>query len=155
MKALSTVTGALPSSAMAVTRDQLLDALARLGEGEARDDYAAHRTIMSPTFRGYWLGALEPTTGVDAYIESFGALRSALDDYAVDVPVPPVVDDKRVVTTWVIRGRVTRDLFGVTAPGRSVVWAGCSVWTFDDDGHIVELRTYGDTRQLLSPSTPA
>lgn len=138
---------------MAVTRDQLLDALTQLGEGEARSDFAAHRTILSPTFRGYWLGALEPTTGVDAYIDSCCALRSALDDYAVDVPVPPVVDGKLVVTTWVIRGRVIRDLFGVTAPGQPVVWAGCSVWTFDDDGHILELRTYGDIGQLLSQLT--
>lgn len=108
---------------------------------------------MHPQFQDFRLGAWTPVAGVEAYIESVGDLRAALDNYHVDVPIDPIIDAQHVVTTWVINGSMVNDLWGMEATGHSVAWRGCSVWSFATDERILELRTFADLGQLLGQLT--
>ena len=128
----------------------LVHALQRLGDGEAAMDFAAHRELMDPEFRDFRFGAMDPVIGVDPYIQAFREFRAAFDDYTVDVPIPPVARAPHAVTTWVLHARMTGSFIGLEPSGAAISWPGCSVWTFDAQGHICELRTFADTGQLLA-----
>lgn len=135
------------------TRARRLDHLRRLGEGEEVADFAAHHEIMRPDLRDYRFGADEPVIGIDPYAEALTEFRRAISDFAVDIPIDPIVDGDHVTTVWAYRGRMTGGLWGLPASGRTFAWRGCSIWTFDDDDRITELRTFGDIGQLLGQIT--
>lgn len=136
------------------TRARRLDHLRRLGEGEELADFSAHREIMVPGFRDYRFGAEEPVVGIAPYTEALAEFRQAISEFAVEVPIEPIVDGDHVTTLWSYRGRMTGGLWGLPASGRTFTWRGCSIWTFDGDERITELRTFGDIGQLLGQIAP-
>jgi hypothetical protein len=135
------------------SHERRLHALWRLGDGEARGNLDAHHEVMHPGFRDFRFGASEPVIGVDEYVKSFLEFRGAMNELSVEVPIPPIVDGLHVTTVWTYRGRMSGPLWGLPPSDSEFTWRGCSVWTFDDDDRIVELRTFGDVGQLLQQIT--
>jgi steroid delta-isomerase-like uncharacterized protein len=70
-------------------------------------------------------------TGLDAYLTMMQANHAGLDDFSVITDDEFATDD-RVVCRWRIRGTHTGELFGFPATGKSIEFAGVSMWEFDE-----------------------
>ncbi|MCP9234842.1 ester cyclase [Lewinella sp. JB7] len=103
--------------------------------------------LLAPNFQRYSNGEL--VGGVSEMKSLMEYFRVAFPDVAYDHEIQ-VIDDHRVFTSWSARGTHEGNFGDVPPTGKSIETHGMTVLTFDDDGKIVEDRSYFNEAAILN-----
>ena len=96
---------------------------------EDDQDLTRHREFIHDDIVVNQAGA-EPVVGFDAYVVMMEKTYSGLPDFRVVLDDQFATDD-RVVCRWRASGTHDGELFGIPATGKTIEYAGVSLWEFD------------------------
>jgi len=103
---------------------------AALTEAENRHDLTHHHEYLHDDIEFVVPGS-DPIVGLEAYKSHVEPTFAALEGFRAVLDDQFATDD-RVVCRWRASGVHVGDFFGIPATGRTVEFAGISLWEFED-----------------------
>jgi steroid delta-isomerase-like uncharacterized protein len=116
-------------------------------EAEDRRDLSHHADFMHGDIEFHPPG-LDSVVGIEAYIAMMETTYAALEGFSVVLDDQFATDD-RVVCRYRTRGTHSGDFFGFPASGKTLEFAGMSLWEFED-GKARRGWSFADVASLMA-----